>query len=314
MFVQYLRGRASELLAIRATAPVWGTGNRVIPVVEPVKKDVGGLGRAMEAAAAAGGRIAVIVNPVANRKKIGAVNVLRSAALDANLVNSPSVLPALLVLTSTRPREVDRFFQDYAGRPVLVVHYEAPYDNAPIAALERGIQAHTAPFLHVFESRTPQPYQTRFAGGTRIQLKDGFRRQPTNAHYAGEEFFSDGHLTYAAAGFDGCGDYSVVGDHFAEGGSTPRAVVIHMTYQRADGTVWVHHFVSDTNTTQADTAGKFLEAARKVRRFAQANAAFGATAACQEVITYLQQRHFPNLPKLKELSMRHHLELMASII
>jgi hypothetical protein len=313
MYYPFVRGRQFELLALRNTVNVLAASSKIVPIVEPVLANVDGVARAATALTAAGVPIAIITNPVANTTvRVG--DVLSKQTFGATLAANPLVIPTLLVL-GTNTRSIQQFFSTYASRDICIVHYEMPNDPAAAAALKAGVAKQRGQVTHVFEgSGTSQSYQQSISGSRRIILRDGFPRQPNNASYQGTRLFSDAHLTYAGAGFNGIGDFVTVGDFFALGGGNPRAVVIHLTYQKPNGEVWIQHLLSNSNATTADPGGKFLEAVRKVRPFAARYPAVGATAACQELLSHLSPPHYPGLGKLKELSMRHHLELMASII
>jgi hypothetical protein len=47
----------------------------------------------------------------------------------------------------------------------------------------------------------------------------------------------------------------------------PRAVVIHLTYLKENEQIWIRHFTSTTNDSQANVQGKFAEAAKKAVDF-----------------------------------------------
>ena len=313
MFYQYLRGLQFELLALRNTAKLMASSGKIVPIIEPVNDKVVALSRATSELIDAGVPVALVTNPAANRRcSLG--DALREPDFDAKTVANPLLRPSFLVLYGTPPAAVTNFFSRYKRREICVIHAEAPADPATERAIVTAIGGHSAVVTNVFEDRTPQNYRTSIPKGPRILLRDGFRRQSSNALYGADEFFSDTFLTYRKAGYDGCGDYSTIGDHFTIGGSSPYAIVIHLTYQRPDKTLWIRHFLSDTNNTKADPGGKFLESAKKIKAYAKANPAVGSTAACKELIANYDAKHFHGLGKLKELSMRHHIETMATII
>lgn len=317
MFYQYLRGKQYELLAVRAVQPQLAdardAGRTVVPVIEPVKPGIDGLGTAAEVTLAAGGSLAVVTNPAVG--EVLGQDLLQDAWLASMRQAAPDrLIPALILLSTTRSDTVRAFLARYSGAPVVVVHQESCPTPGPVAG---ALAAHDAPVTHLLhEAGTAAAYRGQFGPAPRVLLRDGFRRQDRNAGYPPAEFFSDLHQTYRTGqpAYGGFGDFSTVGNHYAEGGGQPRAVAIHLTHQHEDGTVWVRHFLSDRVDTQADTAGKFLEALDKLAAFAGPQPSpVLRTAALAEFLDLHERRHFPQLGKIKELSMRHHLELMATL-
>jgi hypothetical protein len=96
-----------------------------------------------------------------------------------------------------------------------------------------------------------------------ISLEDRFNNKSRNADYADpdDEFFSDDFAYYNADGLYGFSDYTSLPKDFIEGGMMPYAIAIHLTYQKAEDQIFVHHFVSDSNFDQSNVRGKFHEAA-----------------------------------------------------
>ena len=314
MFVQYLRGRRSELLALRATSTILERAGEIFPVVEPVAADAPGLARVARAWTGANSRLAIITNPAASTSGARVQDMLADGRLPDGLGEHSLLVPTLLVRASLTAGTASRFFQRYGDRRTCVVHHAVPSASAAREALTTGSTARGDTVCHIFDSRTPSAYQAAFASGSRVLLTDGFRRQLRNADYNGPEFFSDGPSTYVAHGFQGFGDYSVIGDHFEPRGGRPRAVAIHLTFANDDRTIWIHHFVSDSNDTTANVAGKFLEAGDKLKRAVRRSPALGETHACRELLRNISERTFPGLPKLKELAMRHHIELVGGLL
>ena len=69
-------------------------------------------------------------------------------------------------------------------------------------------------------------------------------------------------MTFADQGGVGFGDFLTVGDDYSESGGPAYAVAIHLTFidPTKDDAMFIYHFVSETQDTPADPAGKFAEA------------------------------------------------------
>jgi hypothetical protein len=311
MFYPYLRARQSELLAIRATAPQMSGSGKIVPLVEPVLDNLVPLVRAVEEVTTAGVPLAVIVNPAVGTR-IGRGDVLKDPMFDPAVATRSLVRPTFMVLAGTTAAQTQRFLTTYAGRDVCLLHQEA---SAVPSALATASKTHGS-VTHLFlDNASSAAYKAAFAGMSRVTLRDGFIRRLTNAHYPPDEFFSDDYLTYAGNGYAGCADYGTIGNAFSLSGGPPKVVAIHLTYDIGpQQELRVAHFLSSQTNLSANTGAKFLHSVRLLVRFVTPRPLIAGTAACQEFIALEQARHFPGLPKLKELSIRHHIELMTRLI
>ncbi|MBY0491463.1 MAG: sce7725 family protein [Gemmatimonadaceae bacterium] len=316
MYLPYVRGRQYELLALRNSHPLLQQWPDILPLVEPVNASPSACLRAATELTTAGCRIAIITNPVANSRAGVVHDVLQHATCPAALRSHASVVPSLLVLTGTTVQHVQTFFTLYAGRELCIVHREVPIDPSVTTTLINLAQGHLHAghvATHVITDQTPTQLRLALPTTSLVLLRDGFQRQPHNAAYPPASFFGDLHRTYRAQGYAGWGDFLTVGDVFTTGGGMPLAVVIHLTaLQASSSDAWIRHFISSSNATTANPAGKFLQAAARVASYAATDAAFAGTAACRELLGYHATPHFPGLGKLKELSIRHHLQMMGA--
>lgn len=227
--------------------------------------------------------------------------------LAAMRATGATVLPGLLVHAALRPNEVQAVHQQAQGA-LLVVHRDVP-GTATVAALQ-GLTGATHIFL---DGATSVAHQGTFQ--QRALLRDGFAAQATNASYPPRSFFSDLHLTYAASGLVGFGDFSIVGDRYTTTGGPAYAVAIHMTQDLQAQGIYCNHFLSTSNATAANPGGKFGQAVAALAAFVQANpGAIDFSNGCQELLRHHQTGHYPGLTAVKRLSIQHHLELMAGIV
>lgn len=115
----------------------------------------------------------------------------------------------------------------------------------------------------------------------------------------------------------GFGDFLTVGDEYSEGGGPAYAVAIHLTFvdEDNDSSMFIRHFVSDSNLTPADPAGKFSEALGKLAKAVRkVNSKIMKTKAVLEFLDLHDRGHYPGLGYVKKLSMQHHIELMMDVV
>ena len=62
MYYPYFRGKQNELIAIRESSPIFAAQN-FIPIIEPVKEELGGLKKALDAICESDAKAIVIINP-----------------------------------------------------------------------------------------------------------------------------------------------------------------------------------------------------------------------------------------------------------
>ncbi|WP_435579818.1 sce7725 family protein [Gilvibacter sp.] len=147
-----------------------------------------------------------------------------------------------------------------------------------------------------------------------IRQDDVFESEPRNSNFLGIEphRFTEEHLYYREDLYDGFSDFTTIPSLFNEGGSTPRAVVIHFTYMTDNDQIWIRHFTSNTNDSIANVQGKFGEAATKAVTYCREN---GLTnSAIAELEDYYDNGHYPGLGTVKKLSIKNHLTVVADYL
>jgi hypothetical protein len=142
---------------------------------------------------------------------------------------------------------------------------------------------------------------------TYIRLDDLFEKKARNSDFLQtvEHRFTEEHLYYKDEDFDGFSDYTVLPSEFSDGGSTPRAVVIHITYLFDRDNVWIRHFTSISNDSIANIQGKFAEAAGKAVRFCSDRQL--TNSAIEELDKNFEEEHYPGLGTVKKIAMKNHL-------
>ncbi len=113
----------------------------------------------------------------------------------------------------------------------------------------------------------------------------------------------------------GFGDYSMVGHVYFDKGMPARAIAIHLIYVTEDGSLRVHHFVSDSNEKMSGQKDKFFEALNKMVIWVHENInGLNLTPALETLLEYSKQDKFPGLGMVKKLSIMHHMQLMQRLL
>lgn len=311
MYLPYFRGKQHELGALAGCAPDLAATGKVLPIIEPVNKRTVDLYKFAKEWAAASLPVALVVNPSVGEMR-GDHSIVTETQLPKLESLGVQMTAAYLVDPNTRPASVESFLGFARGRPVLFVHQGEPREADAL----RAAIGSRADVRHLFvEGASSKEYQDLFSDSFRAVLRDGFRERVRNADYPASDFFSDLHATHGRLGLQGFGDYSIVGAKYKEGRGGPAfAVAIHMTVEEK-GKIWCRHYVSDSNMTNKDPAGKFDEAVTKLVDAGRASPGlldfskgYERFAACQSTGT------FPNLGFVKRFSMMHHLQLVARLL
>jgi hypothetical protein len=312
MYHPYFRGKQFELITIREIAPLLADKN-FVPIIEPVRESLGGLEKALKAISDAKGRAIVIVNPQHGDHGDDGTNI--SALLKGGSIGNTDISAGILLRGNSSMKDAQAIFETHKAHHPTFVH--AGF-NEP-KALAQYLGSDLGSSTHVFVSNPADTlYRRHFNGSKRILIQDGFERRK-NADYAknSPEKFSELHVTYSDLGLIGFGDFLIVGDAYSEAGGPAYAVAIHLTYidPDNDNVMYIHHFVSTTNDTPTDPAGKFAQALQKlIDELNSGNSKILETTAIQEFRELHAKKHFPGLGYVKKLSMRHHIETIADYL
>ncbi len=306
MYHPYFRGKQFELLAIRETAPTMAAAG-FVALIEPVRESLNGLSRALDAVRDAGARAVVIVNPRHGDHRRGGDGI--ATLLDREYRGVDTIAAGILLRSDTAPSAVPQLVAPYSDQDLFVIH--SGFTDASTAAAE--LNGHSAVTNVFVEGQANMLYRRHFSGGERILLRDGFERK-RNSDYGEVDNFSDLHATFQDLGMNGYGDFLTVGDYYSEGGGPAYAVAIHLTFinPARDDAMFIYHFVSDSNDTPTDPAGKFAQAlAKLIARLDRGDSHLLETSAIEEFRQLYTQGHFPGLGYVKKLSIKHHIETLA---
>lgn len=313
MYVPYMYGRQYELLAIRMMlADTERDLGMLMPLVEPVMSQVSGLRRCVEECGEAEQSMGLIVNPHRHQLQTAQARAAWQHEAWRMIDDALHVVPFFRCDQTTGRREIEAFIRRFHGRSAGIAYFGIGLRDADV----RWISAHPSVSFHVVDTDHVAEAVWQQMSERLIALKDCFRRLARNADYDGVELFTDRHRTFRGRAL-GIGDYLCLGREFIDGGSTPGAVAIHAAYKHSrGGDLWVEHFVSDDRTRgEGDTAGKFVQAARKLAAAVRRRPAeFGTNPALREYARLVRAEEFPGLPTNKKLQMVHHMCLMLDVM
>lgn len=308
MYYPYFRGKQFELIAIRESARVISDSG-FIPIIEPVRESLVGLNKALKSLAELNAEAIVIVNPRHGDHRENGDGIVD--LLEQNYEDDAAISAGILLSSETDINQAVGLIERFDSARTTLIHAGFTDSRTLSASLVSG----ASHFRNVFlENQTNRLYRKYFPGMPRVLIGDGFV-QMKNADYPLVEPFSDLHVTFREQGMDGYGDFLTVGDNYSEGGGPAHAVAIHMTFidPDQDNAMFIYHFKSDTNDTPTDPAGKFSEALSKlISKLNSGKSHLIETSAVQEFRELHIREHFPGLGYVKKLSIKHHLETLAT--
>lgn len=308
MYFPLLRARQFELIALRELVIENAINKVVTPIIEPVKKNHNSLEIAYDIFLQGDQTVYLILNP-GNGEMAGD----GTHYIDYLLTKKPGTyLPA--------------FRYKYNGNYIKEAIQKYSLDDCMIIC-QNDVNPTDADFSNLAELEQVVAFNVEDPGRNRslsryirdldktfIRLDDPFEKQTRNSDFLAitEHQFSEEHLYYKDENFNGFSDYTVLPSHYIEGGSTPRAVVIHLTYLHNKNQIWIRHFTSNTNDSIANVQGKFAEAASKAVNFCRSNGL--KNSALEELFTHFDEQHYPGLGTVKKISMKNHILVVAKFL
>lgn len=308
MYYPFLRARQFELIALRELAVEEAIQGIIIPILEPVKEAHNNLTLAHKVFQDKGQTAYLIVNPtiaelagssnfylkylaeLEDAKFFPAFHYKNNSDLINRSIESFGLKNCMIICQS----DVD---PDDLGFKQLVAKNEVSSINVSDHNRNRT--------LHRFIKGLNKNY---------IRLDDLFEKQARNSDYLEiqEHRFSEEHIYYIEDGFNGFSDYTVLPSEYIDGGSTPRAVVIHLTYLNGENQIWIRHFTSETNDSISNVQGKFAEAAAKAVAYCRERGL--NNSAISELISYYDNKHYPGLGTVKKISIKNHLLVISKFL
>lgn len=309
MYFPLLRGKQFEMVALKEFAEAYPKNQWICPIIEPVRILPDTLVRAADFLSAHSINYAVILNPENG-----------DYAVESNRFEISEFLQKFDRLDR---RPIPAFYADGKSTSVrgiiealdlqnVMVVYEDSLDIENEA--DETLCKHPS-VSYIVSAGTDSRGTLRFlmkTGKNIVCLDDNFIVRKPNSAYrmTDEDPYTEEPFYYRDDHFFGFSDYCVLPKAFAEGGMTPTAVAIHMTYRKREDAIWVRHFVSD----EALDAGKDIR-----RKFESAMDAFSSfynevepTNAARALMD--KRGNYPGLGVLKKITMLNHMQLITSIL
>lgn len=279
-----------------------------MPIIEPVKESFSSLIRTVQGMVDVGGETVVIVNPDRGDHAGGAQGI--EGLLRTEFAGRPEVIAGILLKEAVTVEAALSLFDRQTTGQVALIH--AGFTDAKKLAEALGRRQ---PAAHVFlEPSCGKLYRKHFVANRRVLVRDGFEKRRNRDHPELEDF-SDLHVTFPEEGMTGFGDFLIVGSEYSEAGGPAYAVAIHLTFidPDKDDAMYVYHFVSESQDTPQDPAGKFREALdAMMEKISVPGSHVFESSAVREFRVLHAKGHFPGLGYIKKLSMKHHIETLAA--
>ena len=308
MYYPFLRARQFELIALRELATEEATQGVIIPILEPVKETHNNLILAHKVFLEKAQTTFLIVNPT-----------IGELAGDSHFyLEYLATLEGQIFLPAFHYKNNANFITQSIAKFKLTNCMIICQNDISSEDLEfrQLVEQTTIASINVNDPNRNRSLH-RFLKGLNknyIRLDDLFEKQARNSDYLeiDEHRFSEEHLYFQDEGFRGFSDYTVLPSEYIDGGSTPRAVVIHLTYLSGQNQIWIRHFTSETNDSISNVQGKFAEAAAKAVNYCRQN---GLTnSAIVELESYYDNEHYPGLGTVKKLSIKNHLLVLSQYL
>lgn len=308
MYFPYLRARQFELITLRELVTE-GALNKVIPVLEPVKETFNNLNLAHNIFQEKDSNAYLIVNPFEG-EVAGDTETFLTYISD--LPNS-KFLPAFHY--SDNLHYIISSIKKYNLINCLIIGLDNFSDEDSFRLICQN------PNISHIMLLEPHKYRSldrsiKSLNKFYIRLDNVFEKQQKNADFLEipAHKFSEEHLYYLKDHYQGFADFTILPKEYTDGGSTPRAVAIHLTYinSEIENQVWIRHFTSESNDSIANIQGKFAEAANKAVNFC--NGLPLNNSATNELKRYYEETRYPGLGTVKKISIKNHLLVISNFL
>lgn len=309
MYFPYLRARQFELITLRELVSEGALQGKIVPVLEPVKESFNNLNLAHKIFQENNFNAYLIVNPFQGEIPGDTEIFLNYISGLENL----KFFPAFHY--SDNLNYINASIESYNLNNCLIACLDNFSDEEGFKEICRNPKVSHIMLLE------PNKYRglDRFIKSLDkfyIRLDDVFEKQQKNADFLNilPHKFSEEHLYYKEEKYEGFADFTVLPSEYIDGGSTPRAVVIHLTYLnlKEENQIWVRHFTSETNDSIANVQGKFAEAARKAIQFCDEYPL--ENSAIEELRIYFNEARYPGLGTVKKISIKNHLLVVSNFL
>jgi len=226
--------------------------------------------------------------------------------IDAELSSSEAVIPALMLRKGTDPGTILEFSEYYSGCDCIVIHRNHEYVTSE---LEAYLQPIGEAVVHLLIDRRHEEAVRELPGRGRVLLHDGFRRRSPNTSYRERSDFACFLHDFRALGYDGFGDFTVVGDVLRSGGGGNKyAIAVHLA-EVLRRTVHINHFVSSSPDDVPDWDRRFREVVDKIRLYGSQRSGFDTVGVETCLMSAKCRTRDPSF-----WGILHHLEIMQNAL
>ena len=311
MYLPFLRGKLYELKAIKEYIDeMYGKeyGRHIMPIIEPVKKDLRPLMSCVEAMGKAEMPFAVVMN--------SRTGDFQKATFDVpsfiSEITSRKIrwTPAFEVNGNANVETIESAINEFGFTGVMLIFFSnVDLDDEHIRNL---VTSRTVKYIAAMNltQRPPVIDGLKETGKEIINIEDSFpEKSPNNAYRDNlDEFFSDTFSYYKSLfGLFGFSDFTALGRNYRDRGTLPQVVAIHMTYRKSEKVVNVHHFLSDSRNGANNIRNEFKEANDKIPPFYE-------DKPTTKAIEQISGKDYPGLGAIKKYSIKNHFELIERIL
>ena len=300
IYYPYLRGRMYDLLALKELVEQNQLSDHIVPIIEPVR-DSKELQQTVQTFINAQQPFSVVANPQVSVYGLNDTKLYPLPTVDNLNFYYPSA-----ILAGDFSSEFIKTTSEQ--KSLLIVHnYELlkAYENTQVLKTVDKVLIPEVARMHELVKEKAVSLTDPLSFGRHVE------------EYADleDEFFEPANWYHQVDDYDGFADYSMVGHVYFDKGMPSRAIALHLIYVTTDGTLRIHHFVSDSNEKMSGQREKFFEALNKMVVWCDSNiSGLNATSALAELLSYQQQAKFPGLGTVKKLSLKHHFQLMTRLL
>lgn len=296
IYYPYLRGRMYDLLALKEACQAQELGENIVPIIEPVR-DSKELLQTVTALIQEEQPFGIVANPQVSVYGLNDTKLYPLPDLSELNFFHPTAILA--------PYFSSDFIHTHGHQTSLLIARNYPILKA---CQNSRVLKNVSGVLIPEEARIHQ-----IVADKAVSLTDPLTFVPHVEDYAeiDDEFFQPASWYRQIDNYQGFADFSMVGGHYFDKGMPSRAIALHIIYVTADGSLRIHHFVSDSNETMRGQKEKFFEVLNKLVTWKNDNiSGLNETPALDQLTEYVSQTKFPGLGMVKKLSLRHHFQLM----
>lgn len=303
MYYPYLRARQFELIALRELAAEDSTlSEYVTPVLEPVRVNFNNFDIAHRVFAEHNFSAYIIVNP-----QVGELAGNHDTVLE--YLKDPELekfMPAFIY--ANNKEYIEQSINKYNLYNCMLIGYGNFANESDFRSLCENPRVRQIMVLEPQRNRSLNSF-IKELDKTYIRLDDLFEKETKNADYLDipAHRFSEEHRFYKKDGYKGFSDFTLLPGEHIEGGWTPWAVAIHLSYikPKDEDNLWIRHFTSETNDTKSNVQGKFAEAAAKAVEFCESEGLDNSAIAELKLAYY--DAKYPGLGVVKKISIKNHI-------